>query len=93
MNCNEIKDGLRVRTTKLGDTKGFLIKSRHLDCRKAGITGTVSGYVPGHGGDVWWVKHEDSEDIGAYCFTELEAVVMPNDALTKPHEILPQEKP
>ena len=79
MNCNKIKDGLRVRTTELGDTKGFFIKPRHLDCRKAGITGTVSGYVPGHGGDVWWVKHDDSEDIGAYCFTELESAVMPND--------------
>ena len=79
MGCNEIKDGLKVRTTKLGETKGFLIAPRHLDCRKAGIAGTVSGYVAGHGGDVWWVKHDDSAEIGAYCFTELETVATPND--------------
>ena len=79
MNCNEIKDGLKVRTTKLGETKGILISPRNLDCRKAGITGTVSGYVPGHGGDVWWVKHDDSGEVGAYCFPELETAATPND--------------
>ena len=74
MNCNEIKNGLKVRITKLGETLGMMIKPRHLDCRKVGITGTISGYVPGHGGDVWWVKHDGSDEIGAYVFDEMEAV-------------------
>ena len=73
MNCDQIKPGIRVRTTKLRDTKGFLVKHQHLACRKAGVSGTVRGYVAGHGGDVWWVKHDDSEDVGAYSYTELEA--------------------
>lgn len=74
MNCNEVKVGLRVKIIKLDDTQGMLIKLRHLECRKEGITGTVKGFVPGHGGDVWWVQHDGSEEVGAYCFTEMEVV-------------------
>jgi hypothetical protein len=50
---------------------GFLVKGHHLECRKSSISGIIWGYVPGHGGDVYWVKHEDGT-IGAYCFTEFE---------------------
>jgi hypothetical protein len=71
MNCDQIKNGMRVKTTELGSAKGLTVKPRHLDCRKVGITGTVSGYVPGHGGDVWWVKHDESDEVGAYSVTEL----------------------
>lgn len=72
MNSNQVKSGLKVRITKLGETNGMLIMQRHLDCRREGAIGIVDGYVPGHGGDVWWVKHEDSDDIGAYVFDEME---------------------
>lgn len=75
MDCNNVKPGIRVRVTKLGETKGMLIKPKHLDCRREGVTGVVDGYVPGHGGDVWWVKHDDSTDIGAYVFDELELIL------------------
>lgn len=71
MDLNSVKEGLKVKITKLGDTKGMIIKPRHLDVRKVGVTGTIVGYVPGHGGDVWWVRHEDGE-IGAYVFNEFE---------------------
>jgi hypothetical protein len=50
---------------------GFLVKDRHLECRKPSISGIIWGVIPGHGGDVYWVKHGD-ETIGAYCFTEFE---------------------
>ena len=73
-----IETGMKVKTAaELEDTREMLINPRHLECRKAGITGTVKGYVPGHGGDVWWVAHDDSDDVGAYCYTELE----PNDEM------------
>lgn len=72
MNCNDVKPGLRIRTTKLGDTKGMLIAHRHLDVRKEGVIGYARSYVPGHGGDVWFVEHEDSGAIGAYVFNEME---------------------
>lgn len=72
MDCNQVTENLKVRTTELRSTDGLTIHARHLACRKAGVTGFVRGYVPGHGGDVWWVQHEGSEDIGAYCFNEFE---------------------
>jgi hypothetical protein len=72
MDCNDVKPNLRVRTTTLGETTGMMIVPRHLDCRKEGVVGVVDQAVPGHGGDVWFVKHEGSEDIGAYVFNELE---------------------
>lgn len=49
MELNEIKIGLRVEVKKLGDTKGMMIKRRHLYVRKVGVKGAVIGYVPGHG--------------------------------------------
>jgi len=72
MDCNEIKPDLRVKTTKLNDTEGMLINQKHLAVRRESVTGTVKSYVPGHGGDVWFVQHDNSEEIGAYCYTELE---------------------
>lgn len=71
MELDEIKIGLRVKVTKLGDTMGMLIKREHLDVRAVGVKGTVTGYVPGHGGDLWWVRHDDGH-IGAYVFDEFE---------------------
>lgn len=72
MNCNEIKTGIRVEITKLDDTGGMLINSKHLTVRRRGATGTVVNCVPGHGGDVWFVKHDGSEVVGVYCYTEME---------------------
>ena len=72
MDCNSIKQGLRVRTTALESTEGMMIAPIHLSCRADGITGTVRTYVPGHGGDVWFVAHDGSGEVGAYSLTELE---------------------
>ncbi len=74
MNCNAVKPNLNVRTIKLGETTGMTIAEKHLVVRKTGVTGTVLNYVPGHGGDVWFVKHDGCEEIGAYCFDELESL-------------------
>ena len=74
MNCQEIREQMRVRTVKvLGGTIGMLIKEPHLDARKPNTEGIVLGYVAGHGGDVWWVKHDD-DSVGAYVFYEIEAI-------------------
>lgn len=72
MKENEVKIGLRVRVATLGSTTGMLIKPKHLTVRQEGKVGTVLGWVSGHGGDVWWVKHDGSDDIGAYGFPEME---------------------
>ena len=69
MELSEVKTGLKIRTTKLGTTKGMLIQESYLDARRPGADGAVLGYVPGHGGDVWWVEHEDGT-VAAYTFYE-----------------------
>jgi hypothetical protein len=71
---DEIKKGMHVKIGRLGTTDGMLINQRHLTCRRTGITGVIDGWVPGHGCDVWWVRHDRSLDIGAYCFTEFMQV-------------------
>jgi hypothetical protein len=53
---------------------------------KVGVEGTVTGYVPGHGGDAWWVQHDDGS-VAAYWYPELEfARTGENDCL--PVELL-----
>ena len=72
MDCNDINKGMKVKTTKLGKTIGLCIMEKHLSVREAGITGTVLNPVPGHGGDVWFVQHDNSEVVGAYIINEFE---------------------
>lgn len=72
MDCNDVKVGMKVVISKLKETRGIVVNQRHLDCRKIGVIGTVRWCVPGHGGDVWWVAHDGTNEIGAYCFTEIE---------------------
>ncbi len=71
MNAEDITRGLRVKVHTLGSTAGMLIAEKNLVVRREGAIGTIEGYVAGHGGDVWWVRHEDPPyDAGAYSFTE-----------------------
>lgn len=69
MNVNEIKIGMQIRVISDEGTKGMLISPEILSRRQVGKTGTIKGYVSGHGGDVWFVEQDDG--IAAYCFTEL----------------------
>lgn len=71
-DCSEVKPGLRVKITELGETTGMMIVPKHLNVRAVGIIGIVKNWVPGHGGDVWFVEHEGSGDVGAYVFNEFE---------------------
>jgi hypothetical protein len=71
MNLSEIKVGLRVRVTHLGSTKGMIVHPAHLGARRVGACGVITGWVPGHGGDVWWISQGDGQ-VGAYCFDEFE---------------------
>lgn len=72
MNLDDIKPGITVITGKLGNTTGMMIADKHLLVRQEGVLGTVLDYVPGHGGDVWFVRHGDTPAIGAYVFNEFE---------------------
>lgn len=49
---------MRVRVTRLNSTAGMMISAESLARRREGVAGTLWGYVPGHGGDVWWVVYD-----------------------------------
>lgn len=72
MDAEKISLQMRVRTNpKLFSTAGFIVAQRCLDARRANAEGTIGGYVPGHGGDVWFVAHDDGS-VGAYSTDEFE---------------------
>ena len=73
MQCKDIKEGLRVKIGKLGSTEGYMVVDHHLKCRREGATGRLGWYVPGHGGDVWWVAHDDGT-TGAYAYDEFDPI-------------------
>jgi hypothetical protein len=69
-DCNDVKQGMQVVTAhELGDTRSMLIAERYLKARRPDANGMIQGFVPGHGGDVWWVRHDDGE-VAAYSYTE-----------------------
>lgn len=75
MDSSSIKPSLRIKTTKLGSTKMLIIKERHLNVRREGITGTVLGYAPSHDDDVLFVRHDGFGDIiGAYVPDEMKPI-------------------
>jgi hypothetical protein len=57
---------------KLESTFGMSVPQRNIDSRRPSMAGTIHGYVPGHGGDVYWVRHPGVEAVAPYCFTEFE---------------------
>jgi hypothetical protein len=72
VNLQDVKSGLIVKTvTELGDTRGMFITPMCLERRRPNAVGTTLHWVPGHGGDVWWVKHEDGQ-VAPYVFNEFE---------------------
>ena len=74
MNLDDVKPGIHVKVVKLGDTSAMTIHQKHLRVRRVGITGTVTGFVVGHGMEVCWVKHDGSDQVGAYVFNEFETI-------------------
>ena len=65
-----LKQGMKVKTClMLGSTKGMFVHQKHIYARRANTMGTLLQWVPGHGGDVWAVEHED-KSIATYCVTE-----------------------
>ena len=84
MDINKIKIGLMIKIVRDNGTRGMLIKSEILSRRGVSKQGIVRGYVPGHGGDVWFVEH--SEGIAAYCYDEIE--IVKNDWLNKTIAVL-----
>ena len=74
MKLNDIRIGIKVHIIKLESTSGMIVAQEHLNNRKLGLTGIVRCCVAGHGGDAWFIEHDD-KSIGAYCFTEFSETI------------------
>ncbi len=68
-----MKDGDKVRVGFLGSTAGIFVKMKYLEARREGAEGQALFPISGHGGEVWWVRHDD-ETIAAYLENELRPV-------------------
>lgn len=64
---------VKARIAPPKECRGFFVKEKYIQARKAGAKGTYHGFVPGAGGDIWWIKHEDGS-VGAYVYDELTDV-------------------
>jgi len=66
--------GTLVRTTDvIGGTGGMLVAEKNIAAAREAFLGFLWGYVPGHGGDVWWVRHLDGS-AAPYMIHELEVL-------------------
>ncbi len=69
-----LENGTKVITLEaLHPTGGLDLSSSVLALRKDGAKGVIHGVVGGHGGDVYWVKHEDGS-VAPYGWWEMELV-------------------
>lgn len=71
MNCDEVSPGIRVKVTKLGTADGMIVPAYYKMNRRKQAIGFVTSAIPGHGGEVWFVKHQDDK-VAPYSFDELE---------------------
>lgn len=68
-----LDNGTKIVThDHLDSTGGMMINPLHLGARKPGAKGVIRGIVGGHGGDVYWVGHEEGQPLAAYGYTEFE---------------------
>lgn len=57
MNTQDVRIGMRVKTKpSLGTIAGMVVRQRLFQNRTRNHQGTVLGWVPGHGGDVWVIE-------------------------------------
>lgn len=61
---------VRVRTNPDECTGGWFVNEKYLNARRSLAFGVYRGFVPGCGGDVWWIEHNDGS-IAAYSADEV----------------------
>jgi len=101
MDLNKIK-ARETRVTiaakfKKNATTGMFVGERNMNARMPGVNGVVVDFVPGHGGDIWFVAHSMTQDnqsytnIGAYSsreFMEFNVKENPESAALDNREFL-----
>ena len=63
-----LKVKVKIRSSE--QCEGYFVHPKNITTRRPGALGHYRGFVPGAGGDVWWVIHEDST-VAAYQVDEL----------------------
>lgn len=67
--------GTKLRVVELDGSQSFLsalfVPEYRKKMRRVGENVTMQGYVAGHGGDIWWCKH-DNGDVAPYSWREIE---------------------
>jgi len=69
---DEVKLGMRIRVTQLGNRTGMFVNKKHLSNREVGKTGRVLRRVPGHDNEVWAISQDNG--IACYLFDEFERI-------------------
>jgi hypothetical protein len=73
MRESEVKVGMRIVINDIKGTKGFNVAREHIDNRALHARGIILGYISGHGGEVYAVKH-DNGSIAVYHYSEFERI-------------------
>lgn len=69
-----LTQGVQVLTHgKIDGTAGLLVRQDFLNNRRTNAKATIHGPVAGHGGDIYWAKHEDNT-VAVYGWWEFELV-------------------
>lgn len=67
-----LEAGTKVLTHQvLEPTTGMMIRQDYLDARRPNAKATLGDVVPGHGGDIYWARHEDGS-VAAYGWMDFE---------------------
>lgn len=62
------RDGERVYVmAKLEELPGAFVAARFITSRQLDSKGICCGWVPGHGGDLHWVRHDDRTEAVYLC--------------------------
>lgn len=65
--------GTAIITHKTLDSiAGLLVAHSYLSARKGSTRGVIKGFVPGHGGDIYFVSHDDDATMAVYGWHEME---------------------
>lgn len=88
MNANKIRAGMNIVTcNELSSAKGMLVDHTLTAARATYARGKVLGAVPGHGGDIWLVRHGPASIFGprfesraVYSYNELLPASQPTPA-------------
>jgi hypothetical protein len=68
-----MENGTKVRTNKeLEIPQGMIAMASMIANRRPDAVGEITGIVPGHGGEVYWIRHGSDGTTAPYAVNEFE---------------------